>query len=155
MSYALFACGGKRAATVFLFFENQDRRLALFPACGREGGRSARGGDDRVSEPGGHYRQSMASELAYRALKLFWHGTSIKKILDKSKQNTENISVPGVPGLFTCPGWDVGQWSESEFTELKNLAEFGQFSKFYKFRSRRSALGIEVDTGQADKACAA
>ena len=43
-------------------------------------------------------------------------GTIIKKILDKYKQITENICVPGVPGVFTCAGWDVGQWQFAVFS---------------------------------------
>jgi hypothetical protein len=33
----------------------------------------------------------------------------IPKNFGKNKQIAKNISVPGVPGLFTCPGWDMGQ----------------------------------------------
>jgi hypothetical protein len=38
----------------------------------------------------------------------FWDNL-IRKKTDKSKQIANNISVPGVPGVFTCAGWDVGQ----------------------------------------------
>ena len=33
----------------------------------------------------------------------------ILKIPGKNKQIAGNISVPGVPPVFTCAGWDMGQ----------------------------------------------